>query len=189
MNDTVAVALITSLSTLTAATVAGAVSVRVTGRQLRHQQALAREEREEQRALARRDMRREACEGFLSQVDAAYRVLDAAWTAARDAAPDEAARFAARRTLDEALIRLRLTGPDELAEQATAVVAAVSEEFRLLGDSGARSRALRTRATVTDAFTRTARRVLVPDALQVPHPPAPARTPGPSVAGHVPDRG
>ena len=75
MNDTVAVALITSLSTLTAAGLAGWVSARTNDRQLRHQAALAREERAERRALDRRELRRETYERFLARADAAYRLL------------------------------------------------------------------------------------------------------------------
>lgn len=172
MTDTVAVALITSLSTLTAAALTGAVSAWVTARQLRHQHALARDERAEQRATAHRETCREACERFLSETDAAYRILDAAWNAPEQAsAPGEAARYAARRTLDEAWIRLRLAAPDDLSERGAAVVASVTEEFRLLGDPSSRPRALRTRTTVTDAFTHTARHTLDP---AHGHRPAPA---------------
>jgi hypothetical protein len=131
MNDTVAVALITSLSTLSAAALAGAASAWVTSRQLRHQVALAREERGEQRAVDHREMRRESYERFLSQVDAAYRVLDEGWFARPFAEmPRWEAGFAARRALDEAYIRVRLVGPEEVAERGAQVVRSIGDEFR-----------------------------------------------------------
>ncbi|MDT0382448.1 hypothetical protein RM572_27190 [Streptomyces sp. DSM 42041] len=164
MNDTVAVALITSVSTLTAAGLTGVVSARVTGRQLRHQRELAREERAEQRAAAHRDLCREACERFLAEADRAYRTLDAAWTAAPGAAPDAEAGFAARRAVDEAFVRLQVAGPDAVAARGAEVVAAIGEEFRRVarGEPSGRTDALRSRAAVTDAFARTARHVLAP---------------------------
>ncbi|MGM0355342.1 hypothetical protein [Streptomyces griseoaurantiacus] len=185
MNDTVAVALITSLSTLTAAGLAGWVSARTNDRQLRHQAALAREERAERRALDRRELRRETYERFLARADAAYRLLDEWWQAppsARAAAAEEG--FAARRALDEALVRVRLAGPEEVAERARAVVRGVGEEFRThagaartppdaahrrtpapagsapSSTASPRTRALRSRETTTDAFLAAARTAL-----------------------------
>ncbi|QKW05819.1 hypothetical protein HUT18_04905 [Streptomyces sp. NA04227] len=131
MNPTVAVALITALSTLAAAGLAALVSARTTARQLRHQAALAREERAEQRAAARREARGLAYEQFLGRVDAAYRVLDEGWTARPFAEPlPWQAGFTARRAVDEALIRVQLTGPEEVAGAGRAVVRGLAEEFR-----------------------------------------------------------
>lgn len=131
MNDTVAVALITSLSTLCAAALASAVSAAVTGRQLRYQDALAREERKERRAIDYREMRREAYERFLAQTDAAYRVLDEGWFASPfEGLPRWEAGFTARRALDEAFIRVQLVGPGEVAELGAGMIRSIGDEFR-----------------------------------------------------------
>jgi hypothetical protein len=177
VNDTVAVALITSLSTLSAAGLASAASAWVTGRQLRHQSALAREERAEQRVINHREVRRGAYEKFLSQADAAYRVLDGGWHAlpVTDARRWEGG-FAARRALDEAYIRVRLVGPDDVAERGAEVVRSIGDEFRLHGrivndgpepagsaaerDPSARSGALRARAASSTEFVTAARLAL-----------------------------
>ncbi|MFG2212927.1 hypothetical protein [Streptomyces sp. NPDC048638] len=177
MNDTVAVALITSLSTLSAAALAGAASAWVTSRQLRHQVALAREERGEKRAIDYREMRREAYERFLSQADAAYRVLDEGWFVVPFAEiPRWEAGFAARRALDEAYIRVRLVGPEEVAEQGAKVVRSIGDEFRrhtrivsshpettssaTALDPSARTEALRARFASSAQFVTAARQAL-----------------------------
>lgn len=177
VNDTVAVALITSLSTLSAAGLAGIASTWVAGRQLRHQSVLAREERAERRAIDHREMRREAYEKFLSQADAAYRVLDDGWFALPFTELRRwEAGFAARRALDEAYIRVRLVGPDDAAERGAEVLRSISDEFRLhariVNDSpdapssaaelepSARSGALRARVASSREFVTVARRAL-----------------------------
>ncbi|WP_146214473.1 hypothetical protein [Streptomyces sp. ICBB 8177] len=170
MNDTVAVALITSLSTLAAAGMAGTASALTTGKQLRHQAALAREEQAAQQAVALRELRREAYERFLTRADAAYRMLDEGWSAPDD---EEAGRreagFAARRALDEAYVRVRLVGPEAVAEQGAGVVEAIGDEFRRQArarrasaeaEASARAEALRTRVAVSEEFVAEARRAL-----------------------------
>ncbi|MFI9051996.1 hypothetical protein [Streptomyces sp. NPDC053427] len=185
MNDTIAVALITSLSTLSAAGLAGAATAWATGRQLRHQGVLAREERAERRAADVREMRREAYERFLSQADEAYRVLDEGWFARPfpNAGRGEAG-FAARRALDEAFVRVRLVGPEEIAERGADVVRSIGEEFRRLSrivtapsgttrsaaeiDPSARSEALRARFASTGEFVTMARRALASELSTMP---------------------
>lgn len=185
MNDTVAVALITSLSTLTAAGLAGSVAAWTTSRQLRHQALLAREERAEHRAASYREMRREAYEQFLTRADAAYRVLDDEWLAQPPAELQRReAGFAARRALDEMYIRVRLVGPEEVAERGTAVVTAIGAEFRLQArvmrsfpdaqdcaadlDAPARTQVLRTRDATSGEFVAAARRALGHELSQMP---------------------
>jgi hypothetical protein len=132
MNATVAIALITSRSTLTAAGLTGSITARLSSRQLRHQRLLAREQRAEDRAGRQRERRRETYEHFLSQADATYRVLDEAWHAAPFADyPRWEAGFAARRTLDEASIRVQIEGPQDVADQGAVVVRSVGQEFRM----------------------------------------------------------
>ncbi|MEU6732925.1 hypothetical protein ABZ929_06935 [Streptomyces physcomitrii] len=134
MNDTVAVALITSLSTLAAAGLAALVAARSTARQLRYQAALAREERAEQRESGRREVCAAACERFLAQADAAYRVLDEGWAARpfREPLPWQDG-FAARRALDEAYVRVQLTAPEAVVRAGRAVVRGIAAEFRTHG--------------------------------------------------------
>ncbi|WP_250297849.1 hypothetical protein [Streptomyces sp. A 4/2] len=177
MNDTVAVALITSLSTLSAAGLAGVASAWVAGRQLRHQSALAREERAERRAVDHREMRRDVYEKFLSQADAAYRVLDNGWFALPFTELRRwEAGFAARRALDEAYIRVQLVGPDDVAERGAEVLRSIGDEFRLHArivdgspdaagnaadlEPSARSGALRARVASSTEFVTVARRAL-----------------------------
>lgn len=177
VNDTVAVALITSLSTLSAAGLAGVASAWVAGRQLRHQSALAREERAERRAVDHREMRRDVYEKFLSQADAAYRVLDNGWFALPFTELRRwEAGFAARRALDEAYIRVQLVGPDDVAERGAEVLRSIGDEFRLHArivngspdaadnaaelEPSARSGALRARVASSTEFVTAARRAL-----------------------------
>jgi hypothetical protein len=200
VNDTVAVALITSLSTLAAAGLAGAVSAQVTARQLRHQRELAREERAERRAIDHRETRRESYERFLSQADAAYRVLDDGWFARPfTQSPRWEAGFAARRALDEAYIRVRLAGPEDVAERGAEVVRSINDEFRLHAriaasspdttssvaglDPSARAEALRARFAGSGEFVTAAQRALESES---PHLPGAGR--GGSEAEHQGER-
>lgn len=189
MNPTVAVALITAASTLTAAALTGVLATWVNARQLRHQYRLAREQRAEDRADRLRQLRREAYQHLLSKADAAYRLLDEGWLAAPSTErPDWADGFAARRTLDEAVIRVQLEGPPEVAQQAAALVRSVGREFQLYRsvrdaaatstqsaaelDSG-RAEAIRERSRANSAFIETARHALDgPAAQSAPRIPA-----------------
>jgi hypothetical protein len=185
VNDTVAVALVTSLSTLTAAGLAGSFSAWTTSRQLRHQALLAGEERAEQRANAYREMRRESYERFLSRTDAAYRLLDSGWTAGPFREPPHwDAGFAARRALDEAYVRVRLVGPENVAELGAGVVRGVGDEFRLHArvvssrpdasecpaelDPPARAQALQVRFATNGEFVAAARSALGAELAQPP---------------------
>lgn len=112
MNSTIAVALVTATSTLTAAALTGTLAAWVNARQLRHQYQLAGEQRAEDRADHLRQLRREAYQHLLSKADAAYRLLDASWLGVGSTEqPDSASGIPARRALDEAVIRVQLEGP------------------------------------------------------------------------------
>lgn len=180
VNNTVAVALITALSTLTAAGLTGAVTVLLSRGQLRHQAALAREERAEQRSTHHRDVRREVYERFLQRTDEAYRVLDEGWLVEPRPEPGRwEAGFAARRALDEAFVRVRMEGPEAVVARGREVVEGVGAEFRryrrVLGadadadggaasaaaaDPAARSEALATRFRTSAEFVTAAREAL-----------------------------
>ncbi|WP_371409531.1 hypothetical protein OG423_08740 [Micromonospora zamorensis] len=139
MQDTVAVALITSLSTLAAAALTGLVGALSTRRQLAHQLAVARQESVERRATRRDELRRDAYVGFLSACDQAYRQLDRRWLDAGGSEPvpgyDEA--YAAMRAVDEAYNLVLLEGPAEVEAASRAVLTSIGAEHadqRRLGD-------------------------------------------------------
>lgn len=132
MQDTIAIALITSLSTLSAAALSGALALRQGQRQLAHEARRSHAEREADRADRRAELRREAYERFLRQVDAAYRVLDERWRAEQPE-NDENVAFASRRALDEARIRVKLVGPAEIGDHADRIAKGVLRESQVLG--------------------------------------------------------
>ncbi|KAB1942664.1 hypothetical protein F8271_11615 [Micromonospora sp. ALFpr18c] len=139
MQDTVAVALITALSTLAAAALTGLVGALSTRRQLAHQLTVAGQESAERRATRRDELRREAYVGFLSACDRAYRQLDRRWLEAAKSEPtsgyDEA--YTAMRAVDEAYNLVLLEGPADVAAAARSVLASLTTEYadqRRLGD-------------------------------------------------------
>ncbi|MEV1109423.1 hypothetical protein AB0I95_12315 [Micromonospora sp. NPDC049751] len=151
MQDTVAVALITSLSTLTAAALTGLIAARSTRRQLAHQLTVAREESADRAALRREELRRDAYVGFLGACDAAYRRLDRRWiepgTDAVTPGYDET--YAAMRAVDEAYNLVLLQGPADVAAAGRSVVASLTTEYaeqrRLADEPGDAAAALRDR--------------------------------------------
>ncbi|MBQ0905149.1 hypothetical protein [Micromonospora sp. U21] len=151
MQDTVAVALITALSTLAAAALTGLVGARSTRRQLAHQLTVARQENVERRATRRGELRREAYVGFLSACDQAYRRLDRRWVEAGgdEPAPGYDETYAAMRAVDEAYNLVLLEGPAEVASAARSVQASVTAEHadqrRLGGEPGSVTVPLRER--------------------------------------------
>lgn len=135
MNITIAVAVITALSTLAATALTGIYAQRSAGRQLAHQRQLTLDQHEFVKADRLRDIRRQAYEAFLSKVDAAYRLLDQSWSTVSIREADQPdAGFAARRALDEALVRVQLEGPQEVAERGQELVRSVGKEFRVRQD-------------------------------------------------------
>ncbi|GAB3942324.1 hypothetical protein [Micromonospora vulcania] len=143
MQDTVAVALITSLSTLAAAALTGLVGALSTRRQLAHQLAVAGQEATERRSTRRDELRREAYVGFLGACDQAYRSLDRRWVEAGGDEPpsgyDET--YAAMRAVDEAYNLVLLQGPAQVAAAGRSVLTSVTTEYadqrRLGGEPGA----------------------------------------------------
>ncbi|MDG4783019.1 hypothetical protein O7614_25470 [Micromonospora sp. WMMD961] len=131
MQDTVAVALITSLSTLAAAGLTGLVGALSTRRQLAHQLTVARQESVERRATRRDELRRDAYVGFLSACDQAYRQLDRRWLEAGGSEPvpgyDEA--YAAMRAVDEAYNLVLLEGPAAVDSVARSVLTSLTLEY------------------------------------------------------------
>ncbi|MGC4748497.1 hypothetical protein ACLQ28_23010 [Micromonospora sp. DT201] len=139
MQDTVAVALITSLSTLTAAALTGLVGALSTRRQLAHQLTAARQDSVERRATRRDELRRDAYVGFLSACDQAYRQLDRRWleTGGGVRVPGYDEAYAAMRAVDEAYNLVLLEGPEVVASAARSVLTSLTTEYadqRRFGD-------------------------------------------------------
>ncbi|MFI6233994.1 hypothetical protein ACIBD9_10615 [Micromonospora sp. NPDC050784] len=175
MQDTVAVALITSLSTLAAAALTGLVGALSTRRQLAHQLTVARQESVERRATRRHELRRDAYVRFLSACDQAYRQLDRRWLDVGGSEPvpgyDEA--YAAMRAVDEAYNLVLLEGPTEVAAAGRAVLTSLTAEYadqRRFGDEpGDGSAPLRDRHRerwLAAIEVRTNRRILFVDAVR-----------------------
>ncbi|WP_030488779.1 hypothetical protein [Micromonospora chokoriensis] len=175
MQDTVAVALITSLSTLVAAALTGLVGALSTRRQLAHQLTLVRHESVERRATRREELRRDAYVGFLSACDQAYRQLDRRWLETGGSGPvpgyDEA--YAAMRAVDEAYNLVLLEGPAEVAAAGRAVLTSLTTEYadqRRFGDEpGDGSVPLRDRHRerwLAAIEVRTDRRIVFVDAVR-----------------------
>jgi hypothetical protein len=173
VSETVAVATLTALATLAAGALTGAASMWLTRRQLAHQQSLFEADRDERRAARILEARLAAYEHLLARVDAAYRVLDEGWLTSPPPRGRWEAGFAARRGVDEAFVRVRLTGPDEVVDRARDIVRGLGAEFAahrdLLAahpsaagpaaglDPAARPAALRAREELTGAFVAAAR--------------------------------
>ncbi|MGI5523085.1 hypothetical protein ACQEUX_19435 [Micromonospora sp. CA-259024] len=130
MQDTVAVALITALSTLAAAALTGLVGALSTRRQLAHQLTVAQQGSAERQATRRAELRRDAYVGFLSACDQAYRQLDRRWLEPGGGEPvpgyDEA--YAAMRAVDEAYNLVLLEGPAEVVSAARSVLTSLTAE-------------------------------------------------------------
>lgn len=75
MNATVAVALITALSTLAGASIAGIISLRISKGQVQQQSTLAQAEFDSRRKTERRTVRRDAYAQFLARADQVHRRL------------------------------------------------------------------------------------------------------------------
>ncbi|MEU6023746.1 hypothetical protein [Micromonospora sp. NPDC047134] len=175
MRETVAIALITSLSTLTAAGLTGLVTALTVRRQAAGQLAAAREERADQRALRRNQERRDTYVSFLAACDRAYRALDTGWVGP-ETAPGEVLPYPALRALDEAYNLVLLVGPNLVAQAAGHTVRSINKEYadqRRLRREGADESgplaesnhaehlaALRSRTERRDAFVTIARESL-----------------------------
>ncbi|MET8363175.1 hypothetical protein ABZU53_06335 [Micromonospora sp. NPDC005194] len=131
MQDTVAVALITSLSTLAAAALTGLVGAFSTRRQLAHQLTVAGQESADRWATRRDELRRDAYVGFLSACDAAYRRLDRRWVepGVDRATPGYDETYAAMRAVDEAYNLVLLEGPADVAAAGRSVLASLTTEY------------------------------------------------------------
>ncbi|MEH1169497.1 hypothetical protein V6V47_29370 [Micromonospora sp. CPCC 205539] len=175
MQDTVAVALITSLSTLVAAALTGLVGALSTRRQLAHQLAVARQDGAERRATRRDELRRNAYVGFLGACDQAYRRLDRRWVEAGGDEPtsgyDET--YAAMRAVDEAYNLMLLEGPADVAAAGRSVLTSVNAEYadqrRLASRPGGGATPLRDRYRerwLAAIEERTNRRVSFVDAVR-----------------------
>ncbi|MFI9807458.1 hypothetical protein ACIHEJ_24370 [Streptomyces sp. NPDC052301] len=130
MNDTVAVALITAVSTLSAGAVTGGFAFWGTGRQAREQAQQAREERAEQRATRQREVRRDVYVRFLDLAVQVDQHMDFIWIEPGPSITAEKIEQMVEltRQLWKALPAVLLEGPPAVAEAARAFAAAVAEE-------------------------------------------------------------
>ncbi|MEU7843437.1 hypothetical protein AB0B39_21060 [Micromonospora sp. NPDC049114] len=151
MQDTVAVALITSLSTLGAAALTGLIGALSTRRQLAHQLTVARQESADRWATRRDELRRDAYIGFLGACDAAYRRLDRRWVEPGPDAvrPGYDETYAAMRAVDEAYNLVLVEGPADVASAGRSVLASLTTEYaeqrRLADEPGDEAAPLRDR--------------------------------------------
>ncbi|MGK5693401.1 hypothetical protein ACSNOJ_10960 [Streptomyces sp. URMC 128] len=140
MNDTVAVALITALSTLSAGAVTGGFAFWGTRRQLKAQAQQAREDRSEQRATRHLEARRDVYVRFL---DAAVQVdqhMGFIWIEPASSVTAEKVERMIELTsqLWKVLPAVLLEGPPAVSEAARAYAGAVAEECDTLEEiSGA----------------------------------------------------
>jgi hypothetical protein len=130
VNDTVAVALITAISTLSAGAVTGGFAFWGTRRQAKAQAQQAREDRSEQRAARHREVRRDVYVRFL---DAAVQVdqhMSFMWIEPGSSINAEMVEQVTELTsqLWKALPAVLLEGPPAVAEAARSFAGAVAEE-------------------------------------------------------------
>lgn len=175
VQDTVAVALITSLSTLAAAALTGLVGAFSTRRQLAHQLTVARQESADRWATRRDELRRDAYVGFLSACDAAYRRLDRRWVepGVDTVTPGYDETYAAMRAVDEAYNLVLLEGPADVAAAGRSVLASLTTEYaeqrRLADEPGDAAVPLRDRHRerwLAAIEVRTSRRVAFVDVVR-----------------------
>ncbi|MBM0276716.1 hypothetical protein [Micromonospora tarensis] len=175
MQDTVAVALITSLSTLAAAALTGLVGARSTRRQLAHHLTVARQESAERWATRRDELRRDAYVGFLGACDQAYRQLDRRWldVGGGEPAPGYDETYAAMRAVDETYNLVLLAGPETVAAAGRVVLTSLTAEYadqrRFGAEPGAADAPLRDRHRerwLAAIEVRTNRRITFVDAVR-----------------------
>ncbi|WP_406216134.1 hypothetical protein [Streptomyces canus] len=134
MRDVVAVALITTLSTVAAGGLAGAFTYRAALTQARNQREQAREGRAEQRVLRHREVRRDAYVRFLNQLLDTHRYMDQLWT---EPLPSPA-QSEVRQLTDHvdllwgATAIIELEGPPDVSAAARAVAVQAEEEWEAL---------------------------------------------------------
>ncbi|MER6441681.1 hypothetical protein ABT275_35805 [Streptomyces sp. NPDC001185] len=130
MNDTVAVALITAISTLSAGAVTGGFAFWGTRRQANAQAQQAREDRSEQRATRHREVRRDVYVRFLEAAVGVDQHMSFIWIEPRSSITAEKVEqmIALTSQLWKALPAVLLEGPPAVAEAARAFAGAVAEE-------------------------------------------------------------
>ncbi|MGW3407942.1 hypothetical protein [Streptomyces sp. NPDC000888] len=142
MNDTVAVALITAISTLSAGAVTGGFAFWGTRRQTREQAQQAREERAEQRTTRQREVRRDVYVRFLDLAVQVDQHMSFIWIEPGPSITAEKIEQMIELTsqLWKALPAVLLEGPPAAAEAARAFAGAIAEECDTLeeiaGSSG-----------------------------------------------------
>ncbi|MGW3145647.1 hypothetical protein ACWDG1_13395 [Streptomyces sp. NPDC001177] len=141
MKDTVAVALITAISTLSAGAVTGGFAFWGTRRQAKGQARQAREDRVEQRLMRHREVRRDAYVRFLDLAVQVEQHMSSLWLEP----PSSLASNHIERMIEltaqlwKALPTVLLEGPPAVAEAARALSGLAAEECDLLSEIAGRN--------------------------------------------------
>ncbi|QWA21548.1 hypothetical protein KJK32_10100 [Streptomyces sp. JCM17656] len=123
MNDVVAVALITAMTTLAAGAIAGGFAYAAANRQAESQEGQAREARAEQRVVRHREVRRDVYVRFLNCMDDAHACMNRVWTEKpiplQESTTGEL--LAAANQVGKMLTVVSLEGPPNVAEVAKVI--------------------------------------------------------------------
>jgi hypothetical protein len=136
VNITIAVALITALSTLSGGLIVSAVSLRIHRQQLAAQRQLAADEREEQQRLALRERQRQTYEQLLNRFDEIERALQKCWESHGIPGGDQNISPAMRAALnciigfEQMLNVVAIDGPEQVSDLALDLQAVAFTEFR-----------------------------------------------------------
>ncbi|GHH88384.1 hypothetical protein GCM10018793_67890 [Streptomyces sulfonofaciens] len=146
MSDTIAIALVTAVSTLLGVWFSGLVALRTTARQLEAQEKQRRGEHEEQRAARKRELRRQVYVQFLDESQALENALIQTWD---HPLPQDCESIV--NDLRTRLLRLRgifhvldLEGPPPVTEAARDVQIAAQRQIDQLETVARRARGQRT---------------------------------------------
>ncbi|MFI6489883.1 hypothetical protein [Streptomyces sp. NPDC050564] len=134
MNDVVAVALITALSTVTAGGLAGAFTYRAALAQATSQREQAREGRLDERLARHREVRRDVYVRFLDQLSEAHRFMDQLWMEPLPSPAEPAVRQLTEHAdqLWKTMHIIDLEGPPEVAEAARLIAGSTWAEWDAL---------------------------------------------------------
>ncbi|MEU7102803.1 hypothetical protein AB0A66_31345 [Streptomyces longwoodensis] len=134
MNDVVAVALITAVSTVAAGGLAAAFSYKAALTQTRSQREQAREGLIEERAVRHREVRRDVYVRFLNQLLDAHHFIDQLWMEPLPSPAEPALRQLTEHVdqLWKTMHIIELEGPPDVAEVARSMAGLAYEEWDAL---------------------------------------------------------
>ncbi|MFF1656195.1 hypothetical protein [Streptomyces sp. NPDC058255] len=134
MNDVVAVALITAVSTVTAGGLAGVFTYRAALAQARSQMEQSREGRLEERLARHREVRRDVYVRFLDQLSDAHNFMDQLWMEPLPSSAEPAVRQLTERAdqLWKTMHIIDLEGPPDVAAAARSIAGSTYAEWDAL---------------------------------------------------------